>query len=124
MDLKVRITAYKKKLIIETVNGKEDANFFPAGGSRIGCVLSETEKHLGMSKEAVKILKTIKKSGDDIGDISTWKMDNSKDCIAWLGGLKGIIDTTVAEGDNKGIVDIGHVTIENEVPPEALSALE
>jgi len=121
--LRVKVTAHKHYLLIETIDGKKDKNFVPFGGGQIGCVLIETDNLLGMSKEAAELLKTLKKSGDDIGDVSTWKTGNSKNCFAWIGNLKRIIDMTEAEGDNKGIVDIEHVTIENDVPPEALDII-
>ena len=123
MNLKVQITAHEQNLIIETLNEKEDKNFIPVGPNRLGSVLIETDKFLGMSKEAADLLKTIKKSHDDIGDICVWKTNDNKDCFSWLGGFKKIIDVTIAEGDSSGIADIRYVTIKNIVPPEALKVL-
>jgi len=118
-ELKVKVTAYKQNLIIETIDEKEDKNFIPVGGSRMGCVLIETDKYLGMSEEAFKLLKTLKKSSDDIGDVTAWKVNDDRDCFGWIGGLKRIVNMTTAEGDRDGIIDIKHVTIENDVPQEA-----
>jgi len=123
MKLKVKVTAHEQYLIIETIDETEDKNFIPVGGSRIGCVLIETSKYLGMSEEAFKLLKTLKKSGDDIGDISSWKTDKNEDCFSWLGGFKKLVHIPTAEGDNTGIADINYVTIKNEVPPDALEAI-
>lgn len=123
MDLKVKVTAHENYLIIETLDEKEDENFIPVGGSRVGSVLIETDKYLGMSKEAKILLKTLKKSGDDIGEISTWTTNDNKDCFSWLGGFKRLVNMNTAEGDSKGIVDIKHVTIENVVPQEAIDVI-
>ena len=124
MELKVKVTAYKQNIIIETIDGKEDKNFVPIGGTRFGCVLIETDKFLGMSKEAVTLLKTIKKSHDAIGDVTTWKTNDNKDCFAWIGNLKKIVNMEKAEGDKDGIIDIKHVTIENDVPQEAMDIID
>lgn len=123
MELKVKVTAYEQNLIIETIDGKEDKNFIPVGGSRFGSVLIETDELLGMSKEAVELLKTIKKSHDDIGDVSMWETNDNKYCFGWIGGFKKIIDMTKAEGDKTGFIDIKHVTIENHVPKEAIDVI-
>ncbi len=123
-ELKVKVTAYKQNLIIETIDEKEDKNFIPVSGSRIGCVLMETDKFLGMSEEAFKLLKTLKKSSDDIGDISAWKTDDNRNCFAWIGNLKKIVNMKTAEGDSSGIADIKHVTIENDVPQEARDVID
>jgi hypothetical protein len=122
--LKVKVTAYKQNIIIETLDEKKDKNFIPVGGTRIGSVLIETNEFLGMSKEAVTLLKTLKKSHDDIGDISTWKTNDNKDCFAWIGNFKKIVNINKAEGDRDGIIDIKHITIENDVPKEAMNVID
>lgn len=124
MNLKVKVTTYKQNIIIETIDEKEDKNFVPAGGSRFGSVLIETDKFLGMSKEAVELLKTLKKSHDAIGDVTTWKTNDNRDCFGWIGGFKRIVNMTTAEGDRDGIIDIKHVTIENDVPQEVIDIID
>ena len=124
MELKVKVTAYNQNLIIEAIDGKEDENFFPVGDTRIGCTLIETDNLLGMSKEAFDLLKTIKKSHDDIGDVCAWITDDDKNCFAWIGGFKKIVNMKTAEGDSSGIADIKHVTIENDVPQEAQDVID
>jgi hypothetical protein len=123
MKLKVKVTAHEQYLIIETIDETEDKNFIPAGGSRIGCVLMKTSKYLGMSEEAFKLLKTLKKSHDDIGDISAWITAKNEDCFAWLGSFKKLVHIPTAEGDSTGIANIRYVTIENDVPKEALEVI-
>jgi hypothetical protein len=122
-NLKVKVVAYKDFLIIVAVKPKADPYFVPQGGTRIGCVLIETDKYLGMSQDAFKLLKTMKKSGDDIGDVSTWKTDKGKHCFAWIGGIKRLVNVPKSETDNKGIIDIDFIEIPNDIPPDALEAI-
>ena len=51
-NIKVKVTSHEGFLVIETIKPKEDKNFAPVGGSRIGSVLINTGKYLGMSHEA------------------------------------------------------------------------
>lgn len=121
-DVKVHITKYENYLIIKTIKPEKDENFIPAGGNKIGCVLIDTKKHLGMSDEAFNLMKEIKKSGDDIGDFDTWETDKGQ-CVGWLGGTHRLVDVSKCESSNKGIIDIEYISIPNNVPPEALEAI-
>lgn len=123
-NLKVKVTSHGDYVIIEPLQFEEEKDiFYPCGNGRVGNVLIGTEKHLGMSEEAVELLKKIKKSHDDIGDVQTWKSDNKGDCFGWIGGIFGLFNVTKAEGDRDGIIDIAHVTIPNDVPEEAIEAI-
>ncbi|MCK5613623.1 hypothetical protein KAR91_67780 [Candidatus Pacearchaeota archaeon] len=124
-DVKVKVVAYESHIIIETVKPDADENFVPFGGSNIGCVLMDTKKYLGISKEAWKLMKKIKKGGGDIGDVALWKSDKKGDCFSWLGGTHKLINTSdnQIESSRDGIVDIAHITIPNNVPPAALEAI-
>jgi len=120
-NLKVKVTAHGNYVIIEPLQFTEEKDvFYPVGGDRVGTVLIDTDKYLGMSEEAVKNLKKIEKSHDAIGDVQTWKSDNKGDCFSWIGGIHRILDVTTAEGDRDGIIDIAHVTIPNDVPEKAM----
>ena len=121
--MKVKVTAHDKYLVITTINSEEDKNFIPVGGSRIGNVVIQTDKYLGMSKEAKELLNTIKPSGDDIGDVSAWKTTDNKYCFSWLGGINKIINMEKAETDNQGIIDVPYITIPNIVPDEAINVI-
>jgi len=123
-DLKVKVTSYKDYIIIEPQQLKRDENLIPPGSGRIGTVLMDTKKYLGMSKEAVKNLKRIKKSHDDVGDISTWNSYDGVGCFAWIGGMYGLFNVKKASGDKNGIIDIDHVEIPNDIPEKALEAIE
>ncbi len=122
-ELKVKVTSYEDYVIIEPLQFEEEKDiFYPVGNGKVGSVLIGTDKYLGMSKEAVKNLKKVKKSLDDIGDIQTFKSDKG-DCFSWLGGICGLFNVTKAEGDRDGIIDIAHITIPNDVPEGAMKAI-
>ena len=115
--LRVQITAYKGNYVIETLNPKsKDDVFYPVGGSRIGSVLIDTEKYLGISKEAMKLLQTLTKVGDDIGDVDSFQDDTGKYVFAWLGDLNSVRDTTAVGSRTFNAWAIPHVVIPNKVP--------
>jgi hypothetical protein len=122
-ELKVRVTAHKDWIIIEPLQFDEQKDvFYPVGNGRVGSVLIGTKEYLGMSEEAVKNLKKVKKSHDDIGEVQTFKSVKG-DCFSWMGGIRGLFNVTTAEGDKDGIIDIDHVTIPNDVPEKAMKAI-
>jgi hypothetical protein len=122
-ELKVKVTSHGDYVIVEPLQLKEEKDvLYPVGNERIGTVLIDTEKHLGMSKEAVKNLKRVKKNHDAIGDLQTWKSVKGH-CFGWIGGMHALFDVTKACSDRDGIINIDHVTIPNDVPDEAMRAI-
>lgn len=122
--VRVKVTAYKDNLIIETVKPDEDKNFVPVGNGRLGCVLIDTKELLGMSEEAVTLMKKLRRNNDAIGDVSTWKTTEGTHCFAWFGNLKRLVDVNKCESDRDGIIDIDHITIPNEPPKEAIEVID
>jgi hypothetical protein len=122
-EIKVKVTCYKEFLIIEAVKPDKDKNFIPTGGSKIGCVLIDTEKYLGMSDEAYELLKTIKPSNDAIGDVMTWEANEMGHCFGWLGPIKRLVNPKTSECSRDGIIDLKYVKIPNDVPPDAAEAV-
>jgi len=123
-EIRVKVTAYEGNIIIETLKPDEDDHFAPVGGTRFGSVLMDTKNILGMSKEAVELLKTIPRGTDCIGDVSTWKTTNGNCCFSWFGHLNRIVSIKDCVSDRDGIINVEHVTIENEPPKEAIEALQ
>jgi len=123
MDLKAKITAYKNYLLIEATGDRQDAHFIPANHARVGCIVIGTKDHLGVSKEAMALLKKVPKSIDDVGDVMVWKSGDNI-CFGWLGGLKSIKNATKIESDRYGITDFDFVEIPNEAPTEAVEAIK
>lgn len=121
--LKVKIGVYKNVLVIDA-DPKPTDFFVPAGGSKIGCVLMHTDKHLGISKEALEWLKKVPKSHDDIGDVDCFESVEGW-CFSWLGGVKSAKKLKGLTGSRTYSPEkLPHVTIENEVPDEAKKVID
>lgn len=126
--LKTRVTAHLGMLVIETKDPSKDDDFIPAGGDKIGCVLKNTGTRLGISSEALSLLKTVKKSRDDIGEVDSWRASSITSeevcCFSWLGPPCRLVDPKTAEGSRTyDITRIDFVDIPNEVPEEAIKAI-
>lgn len=127
-DLKVKVTAYKGCLAIETLPPFDKTDtFIPAGQGNFGCVLMGTTSRLGVSKEALALLKTVKKSRDSLGDVMWWKLAPPSEgyCFGWIGGVLAIQDPTQIEGDRDFAVHAGqYVTIPNDTVQGAKDAID
>ena len=128
-DIKVKITTYQNVLIIHTIEPKKDDNFIPAGNGKIGCVLIDTKKYLGISKEAFDLLKTIKRGGSAIGDVDSWEFTDEKKrnpyVFGWLGGINSIKEPDRCEGSRTYYPEkIPHVKIENNVNIDVKKAID
>lgn len=125
--IRVKVTVYKNVLVIDAVKPKHDKNFVPAGGSRIGCVLMDTAKHLGISAEAKEwISKNVKNCHDDIGDIDSWQLADANKgyCFSWLGGIKSIKSVGIEGSRTFNIHALPHKTIPNVSAAEAMAAID
>jgi len=112
--LKVRVTEYKGSLIIETLNPMDfDEDFVPNGQGRIGCSLTNNAR-LGISVEAIALMKTYKRVGDVIGDLM-----GEEDSFTWIGGPKRLVEkgSTVCRYFK---MPVGYVVIENTPETEAI----
>jgi len=117
-DVIAKVTCHNNVLVIEgPAPDFKHADWVPVGPGKIGCVLMDTAKHLGVSEEA---LKKVRRSRDDIGDVDWFASHNNGHCFAWLGGLKAIFGEG-AEGSRTYAVPEpgGYVVIPNDVPEEA-----
>lgn len=124
--MKIKIVEYKGYLITECLLKTEeilnDESIKPPLGTLIGTTVIDTKNNLGMSKEAWKIIKKLKISGDDIGDIATFKR-NDLDCIYWLGSVNRAIKIDYAELPSNGAIDIKFTEIPNDINPEIIPKL-
>lgn len=113
-DIKVRVTEYKGKIVVETFNSNVfDLDFTPNGGGSIGCSLSDI-KRLAMSQEAVDAIRKLNRVGDGIGDF----MNGDSDYFSWIGGEFSIKNSNcVVSRDFK--MPIGYIEIENITSDEA-----
>ncbi len=126
MSVKVRVTAHRGHLIIDTEPPFEQTEeFVPNGDGKIGCVLVGTKELLGVSEEAIALLGKVSKVRDAIGDLMWWRTDDGKACFGWLGGVKAIKKASDAVGDRDYAVREGeYVSIPNEPDPEAAAIID
>lgn len=123
--MKVKITAYKGILCIETqAPFDKDDTFLPNNEGRIGCLVMGTKENLGVSQEALDLLKTIRQSRDDIGDVMWWGI-KGKFYFGWLGSPLSLKDPKRIEGDRRYTVTEGeYILIPNDVPEGAKEAID
>lgn len=117
--LKVKVTAYKDNIIIETLNYDEsDKDFHPNTGSNIGCSLSNFNR-LGISDEALLLLKEVKKCSDAIGDFM-WD-DIS---FSWIGGPISFKNIKKTVGSRSYKVGKNFESIPNQVSQDFIEKIE
>lgn len=127
MMTKVTIKSHSGFLIIETSNPElSHKNWHQTG---LGCVVCNTETNLGISKDAISLLKEVQAGNDDLGDIDWFQSDNAGPVFTWIGAPKTIYHPSEIEGSldynpSKFIEDNAFVEIENEVSNDAKSAIE
>ena len=120
-----KITAYKGMLVCELVADKsidDEVVTTLDNPSTFGQVIMNTEKNLGVSKEALELMKTVKIGHDDLGDID-WFSSVKGDTFGWIGGPYNIVNPANAE-TARGFKILAHILIENEVPEGAMKAID
>ena len=126
--LKAKVTAYSGVLVIECLEtvSSEDCTLSTDNPTCIGQVIHNTKKNLGISKEAVEVLRKFNRCRDDIGDIDFFESDDKQWNFAWIGGLKKIADPKDAVGSRTYSVPgpDQYVSIPNDVPQEAKDCID
>ncbi len=121
-----RVTTYKGLLVLELLATQSIQNEVSTSLDRpgnIGQVIMNTAKHLGVSPEALTILKTLPKGQDSLGDIDWFQSDAQGECFGWLGGPYAIKDP--ARVETSAAWKVGeHVVIENDVPEGARTFID
>jgi hypothetical protein len=120
------ITAYKGRIIIELKVKKSipgevltslDTPRLP------GQLVNNTAKNLGISKEALDLLKSVRKGDGAAGDVDWTRTEEGKTTFGWIGGRCAIFNPETCEGSKRFKVG-GYVTIPNEVPEGARQQLD
>lgn len=124
--MKVKVVAYKKRLvIIPDEPEKAEVYWVPVGHGHVGSVVLDTSANLGVSEEALELLKQVECSNDDVGDVDWWFCIDGSYAFSWLGPLYGVIDPTKAEGSSQyNAHSKQHITIPNDVPEDAQRAID
>lgn len=120
--MKVKVTEYRNLIVIETLKPEADKDFVPVGPGKVGSVLINTRKHLGISKKALALMKRLDVSSDDIGEIDAWKAGD-RDCFSWMGPLSRVVglNADLARG---GWANIAHIDIPNETSEEIVKKID
>lgn len=120
------ITAYKGRLIFELKTKhaiKNEVLTTLDKSSVIGQVIINTKKNLGISKEALLLLKTIQKAKQHVGEIDWAKNHAGHDTFIWSGRAQDIKrpEDMLA---SKNYKIMAHTIIENVVPQGAMKAID
>lgn len=119
------VTAYKGKLVLSllaTASNDEVTTTLDNPGV-IGQVICNSAKNVGVSDEAIELLKTIKSGRDAIGDVDWFASDAAGDVFAWLGGPYAIVDPKTAEAA-RGYQVRTYAKVPNDVPDGAKVAID
>lgn len=131
MTIHANVTAYKGKLVIQLLTmvsiDNETAVSMDVPG-RFGQVIMNTKEHLGVSEEALELLKTVKRGHDGLGDGLDWFKTEvagqaPAHAFSWLGGPYAIVDPTTQSGSRDYVVG-EYQTIPNDVPQGAKDAID
>lgn len=125
-ELMVAIFGYKGCLVITTLQPeKKMEEWTPIGPGKIGCVIGNTKKNLGVSKEALELMGKVETCGDDIGDIDWFSVNDGTHAFGWIGGLNRVVNTKTAEAARGFKVYRDEcVIIPNKVPEEAMKKID
>lgn len=94
----------------------------PTAPGQLGFVLDA--KEVEASEEALEVLRKVKRSGDDIGEVDVYRQDNGKVILSWLGGPRRPINPEIHTGSNSYDATLldGVVTIIPNSPPDDFTA--
>lgn len=118
------ITSYKGRLVIELLERSstdECVTSLDTPGV-FGQVIMNTDKNLGVSSEAVDLMKKVKAGHDSIGEID-WFSSAKGDTFGWIGGPFTIVDPTTAETARNFSIR-SYQPIDNVVPAGAMAAID
>jgi hypothetical protein len=120
------ITAYRGRLIItlladHSIPGEvitsQDNPRFP------GQVIYDTARNLGVSREALQLLRDLPASSEEVGDLNWFHIDKDKPMFFWRGGRHAIFSPDyICAAREFSIRD--HVCIPNRVPADARAQLD
>ena len=124
--LKVKLTVHRDVLVIETISPEEEdyPGWTPIGPGKIGCVIANTRKALGVSEEALEWLRGVQRSNDAIGDVDWWACNDGTKAFAWLGGVYSVKSRNSEGSRMYEVFPDDCVRIPNTPPQEARDAVD
>lgn len=120
------ITTYKGRLIFQLLTRKSIKHEVITNldnPQSIGHVIINTKKNLGISKEALTLLKTLHKGTKHVGHLDWSKSHQGLDSFVWIGKANDIRSPEELEA-SKTYKIMSHIVIENCVPQEAMQAID
>jgi hypothetical protein len=120
------ITAYKGRIVIELKAKKSIPGevLTSLDTPRLaGQVVNDTARNLGVSKEALDLLKSVRKGDCAAGDVDWARTEEGKAVFGWKGGRCAIFSPETCESSRRFKVG-GYVTIPNNVPEGARQQLD
>jgi hypothetical protein len=119
------VTAYRGRIIVELKARKPiPGEVILGGNSQMGVhIIKDTAHNLGVSHEALELLKKVRRSPDANGELD-WSRDaDGKACFGWRGGDCLIVSPETCFGSSKFNVR-SCVDIPNQVPEGARRQLD
>jgi len=95
---RTKVFAYRGLIGIKSTWDAEGLINDPTADGQLGFVIDAS--HVDISEEALGLLKKIKKSSDDIGDVMAYKAQDGMTIFAWMGGIQRVL-TNQHEADNE-----------------------
>ncbi|MDO8415187.1 MAG: hypothetical protein Q7S87_03125 [Agitococcus sp.] len=120
------VAAYRGRIVIElktkrSIPGEVITSLdTPRMGSQI---IINTSKNLGVSKEALQLLKQVHRGANASGDVNWSSEAEGSAAFGWVGGCCAIFSPATCEASKQFKVR-GYVTIDNEVPEGARRQLD
>lgn len=130
--MKVKIVAYMGRLVMVPIEPHENigngwfptGSRIPGGGLKLGCVLMDTGRRLGVSSEAFELMRKVRRSPNSLGDLSWWPCQDNTHAFSWFGSIHRVINPEIAEATEDFRVNPHRcIVIPNEVPAAAKTAI-
>lgn len=124
---KVDVTAYRDFLVITTHDPHVVTEAWtPDHLGGIGQVLLDTRDNLGVSDEALILIRSIKSINRRSGDLDWWRYkDADRYGFAWMGGCFRVFHAIgIRTGISHEVPTGHHIVIANEVPESARAVID
>lgn len=120
------ITAYNGRIVIELKVKKSIPGEVATSQDTphlAGQIICDTRHNLGISAEALVLLKGVHKGSEGAGDVDWSRTEEGTAVFGWKGGRCAIFNPETCKGSRKFKVG-GYVTIPNDVPEGARQQLD
>jgi hypothetical protein len=115
-----RVTAYRGHLVIELLAEcsipNEVVTLLDTPGN-LGTVICDTARNLGISAEALSLLRTLRPGSDGLGEID-WFASGDTHTFGWMGSVKSIMDPAKVAPSRDWKIG-PHLVVMNDVPQGA-----